>query len=271
MPTFEELLTKLDNTSDKSNEAVCLRQTINDLRYVDISDDDIKEALRRPSDFGYFDNNDEMFVTWSLGPVFRTRDSDTLEESNADALERALEEATEQGLFSDDDWYVTGCNHWAVGWVDHLSFRAIESVESRTPTTVFLWLKHWFDALSEYPIADEEDYSRRKWEYAVEYIADAIKVRHDAPDDWANQVASEMDELPRDNYGNDDEIERVARELGFLACKECDGDGWVYDFEQKIEIPVDPNGNWRSRQGFTYAKVECEECKGTGVASNETR
>lgn len=54
---------------------------------------DVDEALKIPSDFGY-SGKLPIGETWSLGPVIRTRDSDLLEQSNADALIRFLQTGT---------------------------------------------------------------------------------------------------------------------------------------------------------------------------------
>jgi hypothetical protein len=216
---------KLD-PNGKSKEAICMRQQLQDLMHVDITDDDIDDALARPDSFGYSGGNDEMFITWSLGGVYRTRDSGIREQSNADALDKALEEAVKDGLFSSEDYETTGCSHWAVGWVDHLSFRAIVSEETREPTLIFMWLTRWFNALADYPVADEEDLSRREWEYAEESLDDmGLNLRDELPDDWKCQVLGMMNEIPSEEYWNEDEAKRIAHKLGFLVCEECDDEG----------------------------------------------
>jgi hypothetical protein len=128
---------------------------------AEVSEEDTREALRRPNDFGYMGDNDQMFVTWALGPVIRHRDSDCLQESNAAALEKHLESDPTLA----DDWTITGCGHWAVGWVDHLSYRAVEA-DGKTATRIARVLRAWFAALDDYPIADEDDFSRREQEEA---------------------------------------------------------------------------------------------------------
>jgi len=98
-----------------------------DDKNVDITEKDIKEALKEPSNFAYFKSRGEekMFDTWALGPVIRTRDSECIQQSNARVLIKKLE--SDPTL--KDDWRITGCSHWACGWVDHLSFRAVEDVD----------------------------------------------------------------------------------------------------------------------------------------------
>jgi len=54
---------------------------------AEISASDIKAALERPANFGYFGGEDDgMFDTWSLGDVIEHRDSGLLDKSNAKAL-----------------------------------------------------------------------------------------------------------------------------------------------------------------------------------------
>lgn len=116
---------------------------------------EIIDVLQRPSHFAYYGGNKEMFVTWSLGPIIRHRDSDILQQSNADALERMLRD--DRSL--DDDWSVERLSHFAVGWIERLSFRAID--EHGQPTRIFKLLLGWHDMLEEHPVADEDDYSMR--------------------------------------------------------------------------------------------------------------
>ena len=116
------------------------KMDFSDLENTDITEKDIKEALSRPSYFGYHGNL-PLFETWSLGPVIRTRDSNLLEESNANELEKLLEK--DESL--EDEWDIVGANHWAVGWVDHLAFRVVD--ENGEPTRIFRIVKGWFDFL----------------------------------------------------------------------------------------------------------------------------
>lgn len=140
---------------------------------VTLTPDEVQQALQRPSDFGYFGGDPAMFDTWSLGPVIRHRDSGLLDQSNAEALEAHLK--SDASL--DADWRISGCSHWAVGWVDHLSFRVVED-DRATPTRIARVLKAWFDALDDYPVADEDDYSKREYEALLENFERAL--------DWSN-------------------------------------------------------------------------------------
>lgn len=182
--------------------------------------DEIADALKRPRDFGYWGGNDQIFKTWSIGPVIRTRDSDILQESNADALERALEEAFPHSA----DYRVERFNHWAVGWVEHLSFRAV--TKNGTPTSIFAWILGWQDALDNYPVADEEDFSRRELDATLENIHNEGHglAKPDA-EDWESAVYTYLSEHnqravePRDGgggYPSREEIHTALEALNLL-------------------------------------------------------
>jgi len=118
----------------------------------------INTLLERPQDFGYRGDDEGMFTTWGLGPVIETRDSEILECSNASAITRRL--AAEIGA-EGEAWHVTCCNHWAVGWVNHLSIRVL--LADGTPNVKILsLLASIYGALSDYPILDEADFSNRE-------------------------------------------------------------------------------------------------------------
>ena len=123
-----------------------------DLNAVTLNRDDIKKALTLPNSFGTGDTR--FGRTWALGPIIETRDSDALARSNARVLKRELEARPE----FEGQWEVTGCNHWAVGWVDHLSFVPVD--DKGEPSGVFKFLTAWFKGLDDYPIADEDDFSQ---------------------------------------------------------------------------------------------------------------
>lgn len=115
---------------------------------------DIQEALKRPSDFGYRGDL-PLGTTWSLGPVVRQRDSSILEESNYHVLMGLLKSRTDlEGM-----WEITGCSHWAVGWVDHLSYQVVD--DNGQPTAMHRFVEEWFEDRDNYIVADDSDYSER--------------------------------------------------------------------------------------------------------------
>ena len=149
----------------------------------DITKEEITKALKRPSYFGYYGDIEEMFHTWSLGPIILTRDSGILEVSNNNALMRHL--SSDESL--ENDWTITHSSHWGPGWVDHLSFKAID--ESGGPTRIFRVITAWFNALSDYPVADESDYSEREYEALLDNIdmMGQPMVGDSPPENWASQ------------------------------------------------------------------------------------
>ena len=153
---------------------------------VRVSEGDIDQALAEPAHFGYSGDLD-LFGTWALGPIIRTRDSGLLEQSNAEALIRHLEsDPTLSG-----EWEITTANHWAVGWVDHLSFRVID--EHGAPTRIFRVVKDWFRRLDEYPIADDDDFAAREYEAtldAIEEVGERLIDSSVAPDEWPSECYS---------------------------------------------------------------------------------
>lgn len=155
--------------------------------YIDPSE--VEEALRLPDSFALDAEHPASRDPehWALGPVIVTRDSGLIDQSNRDALVAHLRK---DYAALRKDWRVTTCSHWAVGWVEHLTFRAVN--QDGTPSTIFKVLKHWFDALSDYPVADDTDVSRREYEVAIERIGDEGRqfLRDDVKDGWEQRVFS---------------------------------------------------------------------------------
>lgn len=198
-----------------------------DVESVEITEKDIKEAQKLPSDFGLSSTHEKFEEiwydhTWSLGVIIRHRDSNLLEESNADCLIKLLEE--DKSI--ENDWMITSCNSWLVGWVDHLSFKIFEE-DGKTPSKVFKVLKSWFDALSDYPIADESDYSEKEYNATYENIESAGRrfLIDNPPEDWASQCYRWFsDNMPKaiessdgnGGYPSDDEMKDALYALDFL-------------------------------------------------------
>jgi hypothetical protein len=103
-----------------------------------------------------------------IGPVGQHRDSGVLDVSNFATILEDLQSV-------DDRVTEIRFGHWAVGWVEEIAVpldnpAVIERVSS------------WVDALENYPVADEEDYSRRECEDAIETLEWAYGVSaEDAP------------------------------------------------------------------------------------------
>jgi hypothetical protein len=85
---------------------------------------------------------------WAIGPVSQHRDSDALEASNFAAAVRAL---GGEG----DDVQVVRFRHWAVGWVEEISFRLGSQAAEIAHVLAC--------ALDDYPVLDDDDLSEREW------------------------------------------------------------------------------------------------------------
>ncbi len=182
-----------------------------DLSRVNITPEMIQEALRPPGDFGLSssaDHADEIGTTWSLGPIIETRDSSLRDRANRIALIRYLESVPELA----DDWTITGASHWAVGWVDHLTYRVVDSDGS--PSRMMRELIVWTNALESYSVADESLLSEMESEAESRNLRDILRdvrrsvvvqspdleTRLDKADDdalytlmWRNQIYGESD------------------------------------------------------------------------------
>lgn len=120
---------------------------------VDIEQKDIDRALEQSE--GLMLGTD-LRPNWSVGPCVLTRDSELLETSNYESLLAHLREDHPE---LEGDWETQTFSHWGYGWVKHLTFRVLN--EDGTPSDIFRVLTAWNNALSAYPVADDEDYSRR--------------------------------------------------------------------------------------------------------------
>lgn len=114
------------------------------------------------------------------------RDSYLLDLSNASVIEKALEPFTDG---DDPDVVMESHNHWAVGHIDGFSIRVFRDGQI---TDAFRKYHELAEAMDQYPILDENDYSERELEATYENIplaASSIKDDYDdLPDDWADQV-----------------------------------------------------------------------------------
>jgi hypothetical protein len=115
------------------------------------------------------------------------RNSGLLDQSNADQVAKALEPFTDS---DDPDLVFETHDHWAVGHVDGFSIKVYRDGEI---TDAFKTYHDLAERLTEYPILDEADYSRREYEATLENINDAAwRVKHDyeLPDGWEGDVYS---------------------------------------------------------------------------------
>ena len=129
---------------------------------------DIDELLKQPRDC--FINSDHPASQdpehWCVGPVILTRDSGLLEQANAISLKAHLKATP--GI--QGSWEIHTFNHWAVGWVEHLSFKVLKKGPGKKTTKIYGVIKDWFDGLSDYPVADDELLSRLEYEAGLAAI-----------------------------------------------------------------------------------------------------
>jgi hypothetical protein len=149
------------------------------------------------------------------------RDSGLLDESNADAIAKALERFTEG---DDPDVVFESHDHWACGHVDGFSIRVYRNCEI---TDVFRTYHDLMERLDGYPILDEEDYSERELEATLENIGDsAWKLKHEfnLPHGWESEVYSWLSENrqravenrdDRGGYPEEDDLRAAFNALGY--------------------------------------------------------
>jgi hypothetical protein len=210
---------KKKSTSRKPSSAKSPRRRRNPL--AEMTERDIKEALQRPSSFGY-SGDLPLFKTWSLGPVVDHRDATILAKANWQALAKELERHPEWS----EQWAITGATHWATGWVDHLSFQVLD--DQGEPTNIARFLKGWFDGLTDYPVADDQLYSAMQYEAYTDRLEQDLddlerrKLREDLPEDWRALILGKLDGIQWEYdesdvpYYDEATLESVAEELGFL-------------------------------------------------------
>jgi len=149
------------------------------------------------------------------------RDSGLLDVSNAAVIEKVLEPYTEA---DHPDVVSESHSHWACGWIDGHSIRVFRDGQI---TEAFRAYHALTERLANYPILDEEDYSRREMEQTLANLPDAaykLKHEYDLPQDWESDVYDWLsDNDPgaienRDDQGghpSEDELRSVFDALGY--------------------------------------------------------
>jgi hypothetical protein len=150
------------------------------------------------------------------------RDSGLLDQSNAAAIEKALEPFTEGEA---PDVLSQRHTHWAVGWMEGYVIRVFD--QDGNVTAAFRRYCELRAKLSDYPILDETDYSQREYDATVENIREAGRrfVADDAPEGWEGEAFSwfwEFNQRAVENrddqggYPSDDAMKECLRALGWL-------------------------------------------------------
>ncbi len=115
------------------------------------------------------------------------RDSTLLDISNADAISKAMEPFTDG---DDPDVVMESHDHWAVGHVDGFSIRVYRDSQI---TDAFKTYHDLAESLADYPVLDEQDYSRREYEATLDNLTDAawrVKDEYQLPEGWESEVFS---------------------------------------------------------------------------------
>jgi hypothetical protein len=114
------------------------------------------------------------------------RDSGLLDQSNAEATDKALESFMDG---DNPDVLSEHHGHWGCGWVDGWAIRVRDSQGALTPA--FRAYCELQEALEDYPVLDEEDYSRREYEATIENLSDAARgLDYELPEGWESEVFS---------------------------------------------------------------------------------
>lgn len=115
---------------------------------------------RKQPDFGC--SVDESRDSWLIAPVSNSRDADTLTRSNWRTVVADMERIDPNGDTDDDaaSWEIHRFGHWACGWVEILIVRPDTSAAAAA--------LEWRDALENYPVASEEDFSQLESDDAAE-------------------------------------------------------------------------------------------------------
>ena len=159
---------------------------MSDLGYLDI-DHAAEAAAGNWRDFDSFcwhrANDIEDPENWAIIYTHH-RDSGLLDQSNAAVIEEALEP------YQDTDVIAEHHGHWACGWIDGFAIRVFKDGKI---TQAFKVYHELAEALAQYPVLDEEDYSQRELEATLENIGDVARLLdddYDLPEDWESEVFS---------------------------------------------------------------------------------
>jgi hypothetical protein len=113
------------------------------------------------------------------------RDSGLIDQSNAAAIEEAMEPFLKG---NDPDVVAEHHTHWAVGWIDGYSIRVFKRGRI---TKAFKTYHELAQRMASYPLLDESDLCERETEATIENIADAawrLKRQYALPTHWTGEV-----------------------------------------------------------------------------------
>lgn len=205
-----------------------------DPKYQEEAEQSVKETagLR---DFGY-SGDLPLGKTWGF-TFGRSRDSTLLEESNFEVVEKDLKERFPE------DVETVHSSHWAVGWVDELAVRMLDDKGKVTPAGAAAL--EWKDGLSDYPVADDADYSKREYEATIQNIMSEGRIDEEMASDvfgwlWDNNQRAVENSDDTGGYPTSEQIEEALKGLGYTQDEETEE--WKapekpYDDPSQLKLP----------------------------------
>lgn len=136
----------------------------------------------------------------------QTRDSGMLAKANSEAIHKVLQKYIRIGHVIPQSF-----GHWLCGWVSGYAIR-VYSKRGNTITAAFKTWCNLAQAIADYPVLDNDLYSRMEYNAALDSIKDnaPATVEDRLPKTWLEQVYSDIA-----NHDNGDEL------------RERDGSVWV--------------------------------------------
>lgn len=176
--------------------------------------DKAKTALEHPEYFAYYGDLHEA-DGWGRTGLGQHRDSDELARSNWEVISKDLLERFP------DDFATESASHFLVGWVEELRVRVVkeeaaaeldgnfDDLEEEDLTDAFKACIEWAEKLEDYPVADEEHYSRLEYEELIEYLSNEV------PGEWDRQRNDDCmgEDDPEYQKAPEDLVEKVQRKL----------------------------------------------------------
>jgi hypothetical protein len=131
--------------------------------------------------------------------IIQHRDSDCLDQSNFATAVATLTEI-------DDRTNVVSFGHWAVGWVEEISVPLTDAICDAVESMV--------DALSDYPVLDDADYSERETEDLRETLINCYDVSSMLVNDVMTTLFEDHSVCRSEDLRSDD-VATVVRQLVF--------------------------------------------------------
>ena len=200
-----------------------------------------EQIIRESDDIPDFFYTGDLPLGKTWGMTFsRSRDSDLVEVSNFESIQKDLEERF------GNDVTVERFNHWAVGWVDRVMVRMLEDNGNVTPAGIAVL--EWRKQLDDYPVADEEDLSRREYEATIENIQDAASVDEEEAGriyDWLSEY-EDMELQPQDGGGawpSDESLHQAKLALGLEEPEEGEEEPPPPPYYDPAQMVLWPSGS----------------------------